>query len=152
MPGQALRVVLLLVRDQGVGGSNPLSPTNFFCNLAPAPDSIRELFCRCLCRNRDRGPLPWAVSKAANQKGLRIPPLPLFLSHTSTWMPRINGEDPLASFALSRIGLRCCGHCAPDRGTLRRNGVSARMFTLTCAFSYHQKPMPRRCSPSTSSA
>ena len=32
--GEWLSLVEHLVRDQGVGGSNPLSPTNFLCGLA----------------------------------------------------------------------------------------------------------------------
>src|SRR5580658_983641 len=46
--GEWLSLVEHLVRDQGVGGSNPLSPTILFCNLHPRqlPPS------RSLCRNR----------------------------------------------------------------------------------------------------
>jgi hypothetical protein len=33
--GEWLSLVEHLVRDQGVGGSNPLSPTNFFKHLKP---------------------------------------------------------------------------------------------------------------------
>ena len=36
--GEWLSLVEHLVRDQGVGGSNPLSPTNIFNHLNKAPD------------------------------------------------------------------------------------------------------------------
>ena len=41
----------LVVRDQGVGGSNPLSPTILVYNLAPTRQPPKSLLCRCLCRN-----------------------------------------------------------------------------------------------------
>src|ERR1035441_1537163 len=40
-----------LVRDQGVGGSNPLSPTNLFCNLRRGHLPLNSVLCRSLCRN-----------------------------------------------------------------------------------------------------
>jgi hypothetical protein len=41
-----------LVRDQGVGGSNPLSPTIHCYNLTRTQWSLNPALCRCLCRNR----------------------------------------------------------------------------------------------------
>src|SRR5580693_8364883 len=39
---------LKLVRDQGVGGSNPLSPTNIFNSLQPS-DPHLKIHCRRFC-------------------------------------------------------------------------------------------------------
>src|ERR1039457_4065150 len=50
--GEWLSLVEHLVRDQGVGGSNPLSPTNFFNNLNAFlvfPSHRCRRFCRRYC-------------------------------------------------------------------------------------------------------
>src|SRR5215469_16507323 len=50
--GEWLSLVEHLVRDQGVGGSNPLSPTILSHNLRNDRFRLRATLCRCLCRNR----------------------------------------------------------------------------------------------------
>ena len=39
--GEWLSLVEHLVRDQGVGGSNPLSPTNYFQRLIPSAEASK---------------------------------------------------------------------------------------------------------------
>src|SRR5580658_5676364 len=46
-----LSLVEHLVRDQGVGGSNPLSPTNLSRNLHRGRFLLNAVLCRSLCRN-----------------------------------------------------------------------------------------------------
>ena len=50
--GEWLSLVEHLVRDQGVGGSNPLSPTNLSNNLHRPHPPQDLVLCRSLCRNR----------------------------------------------------------------------------------------------------
>src|SRR5436309_1962588 len=58
--GEWLSLVEHLVRDQGVGGSNPLSPTNLFQNqrlagTRPSTWFFRRIWCRfCGCGNLNR--------------------------------------------------------------------------------------------------
>src|SRR5580692_1091389 len=49
--GEWLSLVEHLVRDQGVGGSNPLSPTNLSRNLHRGRFLLNAVLCRSLCRN-----------------------------------------------------------------------------------------------------
>ena len=49
--GEWLSLVEHLVRDQGVGGSNPLSPTILSNKLHRVHRLQNPVLCRCLCRN-----------------------------------------------------------------------------------------------------
>ena len=73
MFGEWLSLVEHLVRDQGVGGSNPLSPTNIFNNLQQFL-SRRKIQCRRFCSGRGLQAQYAGILRARPPRFMRLNP------------------------------------------------------------------------------